>query len=155
MAEVRGEWASPIFRSAGQPARSDSLSFHCDELLASCSVQAKPAWSRQVGKNETARPALASSGSHLSSLSLAPSARHHLRQEPDAGNPPARICAGGTEKSVSLPRHSLLPLRSSVPAHGTPIRHWRASCNGSLGDFGRVLLLSTEIEDHATCRCGL
>jgi hypothetical protein len=24
-----------------------------------------------------------------------PSARHHLRQEPDAGNPPVRICAGG------------------------------------------------------------
>ncbi len=38
---------------------------------------------------------------------FAPSARHHLRQEPDAGNPPVRICAGGTERSVSLPRLSL------------------------------------------------
>src|SRR5579872_277477 len=97
MVEVRGERASPILRSAGQPARSYSLSFHGDELLASCSEQAKPAWSRQVGANETAHPPLASSGPHLSPLSIAPFARHHLRQEPDAGNPPVRICAGGTE----------------------------------------------------------
>jgi len=34
---------------------------------------------------------------HLPSLSCASYARHYLRQEPDAGNPPVRICAGGTE----------------------------------------------------------
>jgi hypothetical protein len=37
-----------------------------------------------------------------------PHKRHHLRQEPDAGNPLVRICAGGTEQSVSLPRPPLL-----------------------------------------------
>jgi hypothetical protein len=30
--------------------------------------------------------------------------RHDLRQEPDAGNPPVRICAGGGAKAPSLPR---------------------------------------------------
>ena len=48
-----------------------------------------------VGANATAHPPLAASGPHLPSLSRAPSARHYLRQEPDAGNPPVRICAGG------------------------------------------------------------
>jgi hypothetical protein len=57
-----------------------------------------------VGANETAHPTLATSGPYLPSLSLAPPARHHLRQEPYAGNPPVRICAGGTAKAVSLPR---------------------------------------------------
>ena len=45
------------------------------------------------------------SGTYLSSLSLAPFARYYLRQEPYGGNPLVRIRAGGTEQSVSLPRH--------------------------------------------------
>jgi hypothetical protein len=80
------------------------LPFHCEQPLASLLVQTKPAWSRQVGQNDTAHPPLAASGPYLPSLSIAPPARHHLRQEPDAGNPPVRICAGGTAKAVSLPR---------------------------------------------------
>ena len=68
-----------------------------------------------MGAYATAHPPLASSGPYLPSLSLAPSARHHLRQEPDAGNPPVRICAGGTEKSVSLPRQ---PYSRCVAARG-------------------------------------
>src|SRR5208283_2564685 len=75
-----------------------------EQPLASHAVPTKPAWSRSVGANEPAHPPLAASGPYLPSLSFAPSARHHLRQEPYAGNPPVRIRAGGTEKSVSLPR---------------------------------------------------
>lgn len=37
---------------------------------------------------------MASSGPYLPSLSIAPSARHYLRQEPDARNPLVRIRAG-------------------------------------------------------------
>jgi hypothetical protein len=51
-----------------------------------------------VGAQETAHPPLAASGPYLPSLSLAPPARHHLRQEPYAGNPPVRICAGVRRK---------------------------------------------------------
>jgi hypothetical protein len=41
---------------------------------------------------------------HLSSLVAAPSWRHHLRPEPDAGMPLARIPAGGYEQSWFLQR---------------------------------------------------
>jgi hypothetical protein len=113
----------PILRSAGQPIRPGPLSFHREQPLASNAVQTKPVWSRSVGANEPAHPPLAASGPYLPSLSFVPSARHDLRQEPYAGNPPVRICAGGTEQSVSLPR---LPPPDAVggalfsfPRHGT------------------------------------
>ncbi len=70
---------------------------------------------RQTGANETAHPPVAASGPYPPSLSLAPSARHHLRQEPDAGNPPVRICAGGTAKAVSLPRRNSPDAEPRVP----------------------------------------
>ncbi len=74
---------------------------------------------------------LVATGPHLPSLSFAPCARHHLRQEPSAGNPLAGICAGGTEQSVSLPRHPpppdaegsailTLKLLHSIPRFRTP-----------------------------------
>src|SRR4029077_2735991 len=47
---------------------------------------------------------LAASAYCLSSLSPAPHGRRHLRQEPDAGNPPVRIRGGGREQSRSLLR---------------------------------------------------
>ncbi len=42
--------------------------------------------------------------------------RHHLRQEPSAVIPHARICAGGTGQPVSLPRP--LFFRFTLPDHG-------------------------------------
>src|SRR5580658_9805063 len=106
MVEVRCRWAHPLLRSAGQPVRSGPLSLHGQSPLATRARTAEPEGTRPVGAYATTHPPMASSGPYLPSLSLAPSARHHLRQEPDAGNPPVRICAGGTEKSVSLPRRN-------------------------------------------------
>jgi|SRR5579875_3559137 len=106
MVEVCGGRAYPILGSAGQPACSGPFSFHREQSLASRSHAAKSEGAHAVGADATAYPPLASSGPYLPSLSFAPSARHHLRQEPYAGNPPVRICAGGTERSVSLPRQA-------------------------------------------------
>ena len=106
MVEVRCGRVFPILRSSGESVCSVPLPLHGQSLLAPRSRTAKPEWARPVGANATTHPSLASSGPYLPSLSFAPSARHHLRQEPDAGNPLVRICAGGTEKPVSLPRHS-------------------------------------------------
>ena len=42
--------------------------------------------------------------------------RHDLRQEPDEAIPQVRICAGGAERSASLPRPTIRP-ESSPAAH--------------------------------------
>ena len=46
---------------------------------------------------------------------LFPSTRHHPRQEPDAGNPLVRICAGGGPKGPSLPRLPRAPSELGAP----------------------------------------
>jgi len=94
----------------------------------------EPERSRSVGTNATAHPPLAASGPYLPSLSFAPSARHHLRQEPYAGNPLVRIRAGGTEQSVSLPRLPLHPVRSTAK-NPTPGNH-PSGTTTSLPDSG-------------------
>ena len=45
-------------------------------------------------------------GEHVMSIMSCLTLRHHPRQEPDAGNPPVRIRAGGGPKGPSLPRSS-------------------------------------------------
>ena len=71
-----------------------------------------------VGTNGTAHPAQAATGPYLPPLSLAPSARQYLRQEPYAGNLLLRICAGGTEQSVFLARHRKITDGVSHPMPG-------------------------------------
>ena len=105
MVEVRCGRAYPILWSAGKPVRPGLLPLRGEQPLASRPSTAKPEGTRTMGTDETAHPTLASSRPYLPSVSHAPPARHHLRQEPYAGNPPVRICAGGTAKAVSLPRH--------------------------------------------------
>src|SRR5271169_5783572 len=51
---------------------------------------------------------------YLSSLSLAPPRRHHLRQEPDAVIPLVRIRGGGREQSRSLLRLPVDDARSAT-----------------------------------------
>src|SRR5271166_3306922 len=128
MVEVRGGRAYPILRSTGKPVRSGSLSFHREQPLVPRLATPEPERSRSVGTNATAHPPLAASGPYLPSLSFAPSARHHLRQEPYAGNPLVRIRAGGTEQSVSLPRQSVNPVRKHRISDGSTNAHWRIRC---------------------------
>jgi hypothetical protein len=53
------------------------------------------------GANHAPRPP---TRSHLPSLSILAACGQDLRQEPDAVIPHVRICAGGAERSASLPR---------------------------------------------------
>ena len=122
MVEVRGGRAHPILRSTGESICAGSLSFHREQPLAPRLATPESERSRAVGTNATTHPPLAASGPYLPSLSFAPSARHYLRQEPYAGNPLVRIRAGGTEQSVSLPRHTYQPVRSTVK-HPHPGNH--------------------------------
>ena len=179
MVEVRGGRAYPILWSAGQPVRPGPLSFHRKQPLASNAVQTKPAWSRSVGANEPAHPPLAASGPYLPSLSLAPSARHYLRQEPYAGNPPVRIRAGGTEQSVSLPRHKFFrckapfllrreiecritpsipaqnpwtPPRLQAPLATTPPHHLQGQARADHAPI--VFGIRVSIKTRSRCGCG-
>ena len=116
-----GEWLKsvvgghyPILRSSGKSVCSGSLPSHGKSPLVSRSHAAKPEGARAVGTDATAHPKMASSGPCLPSLAFAPSARHHLRQEPDAGNPPVRICPGVRRKPYPYRDTPILPLRSSA-----------------------------------------
>jgi len=97
--------ASSVCAALGFSLGCDS---NYDAPLASRSLSAKPARSCSVGTHATTHPQMAASGPYLPSLSLAPSARHYLRQVPDAGNPPVRICAGGV-------RSNPYPYRDTTP----------------------------------------
>jgi hypothetical protein len=83
-------------------------------LLYSCRHGSRveaPTKSRQDLAKELSDHPLAASGPHLPSPSLAAFARHHLGQEPHAGNPLAWI--GARVRSNLLPRLSLASLSSS------------------------------------------
>jgi hypothetical protein len=60
-------------------------------------VEAQPERPGPLGSYAAPDHSLAASGFCLSSLSSASHGRHHLRQEPDAGNPLVRIRGGGCE----------------------------------------------------------
>ena len=104
MVKDGGRWAHSILRSANQSTRLASFPLRCGRPLASRPVSTPPDGACSLATNEATHQLLATSGPHLSSLSFVPGARHYLRQEPDAGNPLVRICAGGTKQFVSLPR---------------------------------------------------
>jgi len=65
--------------------------------LASHALATTPEPPRTVGPDAAAHGPLVASCSRVSSLSPAAAWRHHLRQEPDAGNPLVRIRGGGAQ----------------------------------------------------------
>jgi hypothetical protein len=70
------------------------------------------------------------------SFSFAPCARHNLRQEPYAGNPLVRICAGGTEQSVSLPRRTPPDAEGGESGALAPHRFWGRQTLGTNAEEG-------------------
>jgi hypothetical protein len=98
MAQISRGRAYPILRRSLQSVCAGQLSLFRGRVSASRSSATKPERARSLGANETADYTLAASSPHLPSLSFAPCARHHLRQEPCAGNLPVRICAGVRSK---------------------------------------------------------
>src|ERR1700722_2726235 len=97
MAALGREWAFSLLWRAHERSRAAYLSVPNGPPLAAHALAARPERSRAVGPDATADSPLAPCCSRLSSLSLAPHGRYHLRQEPDAGNPLVRIRGGGHE----------------------------------------------------------
>src|ERR1700688_5207495 len=98
MAASGGAWTHPLLRSAPEPKRAVDLSVPSRAALASRAVAAQPERTRPLGSHAASHHPLAAPAFCLSSLSLAPHGRRHLRQEPDAGNPLVRIRGGGPEQ---------------------------------------------------------
>ena len=105
-----GKWLKSVvsghIRYFGVPGNRYALAHFRFTVITSCTMHSNGGARRDASSGNVCNDSSADGflGPYLPSLSLAPSARHHLRQEPDAGNPPVRICAGGTAKAVSLPR---------------------------------------------------
>src|SRR5579862_8259393 len=95
MAALGGEWALPLPWSAYERSRAAHLPVSDRLALASRAFATQSERPHPLGPNAAADQPLAPCCSRLSSLSLAPHGRYHLRQEPDAGNPLVRIRGGG------------------------------------------------------------
>src|ERR1035438_6537562 len=91
MAALGGEWALPLLWSAYERPGAAHLPVSDRLALASRAFAAQSERPHPLGPNAAADQPLAPSCSYLPRLSLAPSGRRHLRQEPDAGNPLVRI----------------------------------------------------------------
>src|SRR5262249_49383123 len=89
---ARPRWRTrPLLRSAHQRPGAALLSIPSRPALAPCAVEAQPERTRSLESNAAAHPQLAAPRSRLPPLSSEATWRHHLRQEPDAGNPLVRI----------------------------------------------------------------
>src|SRR5580700_8061665 len=91
--------AHSLLRRAQERPGAPHLSLAGRTALASCPITAQPERTGAMGSHETPNGPLAAPSPHCSSLSLAAADRPYLRQEPDAGKPPVRICGGGHEQS--------------------------------------------------------
>ena len=94
----RRRWTHPLLRRAHERSGVAPLSIPCRLALAPRAFSAKPERSSPLGPNAAAHRPLAASRPRLPPLPLEATWRHHLRQEPDAGNPPVRIRGGGGQK---------------------------------------------------------
>jgi hypothetical protein len=100
-----GKWLRSVvsghIRYYGVPRNGPAprLSLAGGTALASRPISAQLERTGAMGSYETPNRPLAAPSPHCSSLSLAAADRPYLRQEPDAGKPPVRICGGGHEQS--------------------------------------------------------
>src|SRR6516164_5530825 len=103
--------------ACSSPARLDGLLCCADERLNDLSIPpshdrtlarradtSKPKTSTYVDSNEDDRRPLPAVPTHPASVARKAVPRHYPRWEPGALAAPAGICAGGEEKSSSLPR---------------------------------------------------
>src|ERR1700745_1681817 len=108
MAAGGGAWARSLLRGAHESPGVADLSVPGGAALASHAVATQPERPRPLGPHAAHHQALVAIADCLSSPSSSPHGGPHLRQEPDAGNPPVRIRGGGREQSRSLLRLSEL-----------------------------------------------
>src|SRR6516225_12145131 len=93
-----------------------------DRTLARRADASKPKTSTYVDSNEDDRRPLPAVPTHPASVARKAVSRHYPRWEPGALAAPAGICAGGEERSSSLPRpptlrHRCVPKGGCVETH--------------------------------------
>ena len=104
MAAVGVEGTLPVLWSASKWPGDGIVPKRSGAAVEANVRKAQPEKQHPMGKNQPARQKVATLSSYLPALSESTSTRHHLRQEPSAANPLARIREGGSLQRLSLPR---------------------------------------------------
>jgi len=97
------EWRRPRRRSSAGPVRCRRGSAP-ERGRTNGNTAKSNASSPDLGPDEAAHRPMAAARPPMSSLPAQATWRHHLRWEPDAGNPLVRICGGGAQRWASLLR---------------------------------------------------
>src|SRR5690606_38371005 len=108
VAAVGCRWAHPLLRRAFEQPGAPPLPIPSRLALAPCLVASEPERPSPLEPDAANHRPMVASRSRVPPLSPEATWRHYLRQEPDAGKPLVRICAGGYEQSWFLLRLPLL-----------------------------------------------
>src|SRR6202166_3906110 len=104
LGETDAERASELLRSLGQSSEPVVVPQQGEAALARVAQAAQPKGTPQLGEVHPARRPLLSANQDAPPFAMSPLRRQNPREEPGALAAHAGICAGGGEKSSSLPR---------------------------------------------------
>src|ERR1700730_8645726 len=104
LGETDAERASELLRSLGYPPEPVVVLQQGEAALARVAQAAQPNGTPQLGEVRPARRPLLSANQNATPFAMSPLRRQNPREEPGALAAHAGICAGGEEKSSSLPR---------------------------------------------------
>src|SRR3981081_256448 len=104
LGETDAERASELLRCLGQPPEPVVVLQQGEAALARIAQAAQPNGTPQLGEVHPVRRPLLSANQNYTPAALSPLRRQNPREEPGALAAHAGICAGGEEKSSSLPR---------------------------------------------------
>src|SRR6202043_3981844 len=105
--------ASELLRSLGQSPEPVVVLQQGEVALARVAQAARPKGTPQLGEVHPARRPLLSANQNATPFAMSPLRRQNPREEPGALAAHAGICAGGEEKSSSLPRQPPWPAGGS------------------------------------------
>src|ERR1700759_5711481 len=106
MAEAGHPRLLQLPRGADEQSRPGRLPRRDRQRLAVGADPTQPKRLKEMGADESAGGRLASKTENPPSLAKSAVRRQYLREEPYAGKPHVRICAGGAQQWASLPRRS-------------------------------------------------
>src|SRR3981081_3873218 len=115
LGETDAERASELLRCLGQPPEPVVVLQQGEAALARIAQAAQPNGTPQLGEVHPVRRPLLSANQNYTPAALSPLRRQNPREEPGALAAHAGICAGGEEKSSSLPRPSRRYRRFGAP----------------------------------------
>src|SRR6202048_265185 len=104
LGETDAERASELLRSLGYPPDPVVVLQQGEAALARIAQAAQPNGTPQLGEVDPVRRPFLSANQNYPPAALSPLRRRNPREEPCALAAHAGICAGGEEKSSSLPR---------------------------------------------------